>query len=682
MPKRKDKKAKRLKRHDRVAHASSSRPDDGQHSRSWIFLATLILIAICLTINYRAHQEKVSRISSAEDSRENHEAGMQWSENSEPAKKAPSTGQPAAKSGYPTRLRQESTGNADAVRSQVRVRDGVSYEGGGLDFEGVAVFEGAVHIYGADDESISAVQASGLRLSPESLRARHFRDILIRVHEGPMPARFCDQRAHGNASLFFIKPWFWQNLYHLFNDAAMLIHHVAATPNRRPGSHKLMIFGEHTLGAGPGSYYLPWALLLFGQTGGVFDGLGSAHALFTSKRPQCVGALHWGQPQRVLSADRIDPRERALALANLKKVVEHACPDAQLPGRSNSLSDFFQLKGLRSRVAREGAPRAVFVVRPPPIGKEQKNAGNRFYHNRGLRELSEAFANRGVEMRECCNFEVDMPCDMAKEFFAADIVIGLHGAGLANLALARQGAVLVELKSHFMRASDVFQKIALGKGGGYLWVNTARAGSNGSLANTSGHGQTLPLSKTRQVVDCALALWAGGRREGSFEMAPCACSPVGGGETTATALPGLFAFAPVGHRGRLVTRISRRSLDSDGKEVCWPETEDHEGALGPKPGSGLGPRAELNHEVEPMQGAGPSVETTPSVVTRAPPSRSKAQRKRNRDSRARTPNRPQGGVLKPQAVPRALAKTFFDSPEKMAEKMSRRARMRTGETPV
>jgi len=40
------------------------------------------------------------------------------------------------------------------------------------------------------------------------------------------------------------------------------------------------------------------------------------------------------------------------------------------------------------------------------------------------------------------------------------MVVGLHGAGLANAAFARRGVVLVELKSHFNRASDLFKKIA------------------------------------------------------------------------------------------------------------------------------------------------------------------------------------------------------------------------------
>ena len=44
-------------------------------------------------------------------------------------------------------------------------------------------------------------------------------------------------------------------------------------------------------------------------------------------------------------------------------------------------------------------------------------------------------------------------------FEDADVVIGVHGAGLANVALANEGLVLVELKSTFSRESELFKRI-------------------------------------------------------------------------------------------------------------------------------------------------------------------------------------------------------------------------------
>lgn len=140
---------------------------------------------------------------------------------------------------------------------------------------------------------------------------------------------------------------------------------------------------------------------------------------------------------------------------------------------------------------------------------------------------------------------------MAQTFMNADIVIGPHGAGLSNFALVPEGSVLVELKSSFHRASDVFKKIAQGRGGGHLWVNTEASRDPNS-------GQTLDADTVRNVVRCALALWHRGQRqrgggimpaatEARGDHGPCACRPVGGGVSKGTVRTGIFGYAAVGH---------------------------------------------------------------------------------------------------------------------------------------
>ena len=47
----------------------------------------------------------------------------------------------------------------------------------------------------------------------------------------------------------------------------------------------------------------------------------------------------------------------------------------------------------------------------------------------------------GVELVPCCDWAALPACVVARAFLEADIVVGLHGAGLVNAALAKQGAV-------------------------------------------------------------------------------------------------------------------------------------------------------------------------------------------------------------------------------------------------
>ena len=144
----------------------------------------------------------------------------------------------------------------------------------------------------------------------------------------------------------------------------------------------------------------------------------------------------------------------------------------------------------------------------------------------------------------------------AQTFSTADIIVGPHGAGLTNAAFAPPGVVLVELKSSFHRGSDVFKKIAQGRSGGHVWVNTEQGGP-------PEHGQTLSEELSAAAACCALALWRQGqeyrgtteglRSRGSgsgtavVELLKASCPLVASSPEKGPVQPGIFGFSKVGH---------------------------------------------------------------------------------------------------------------------------------------
>merc|ERR1712070_473468 len=111
----------------------------------------------------------------------------------------------------------------------------------------------------------------------------------------------------------------------------------------------------------------------------------------------------------------------------------------------------------------------------------------------------------------CCDWHAPL-CETATIFATADIVIGMHGAGLYNVAMARNGVVLIELKSPALQGwkDGVLHLLAQGSHGGYIWANTW-------FDRARGKGSSLSLEAARVVVECGVALW------NKDPQAPCSC---------------------------------------------------------------------------------------------------------------------------------------------------------------
>jgi len=333
-----------------------------------------------------------------------------------------------------------------AIQSFARMRQGEAYElhtsSAAVDMFNVVLEGRTVHLYAPDPKSIQVVDTLKRSLFGNMLRGgTGIPPLKVELHRHAMPAGECDPEPAGGSALYFISPWYWNNLYHLINDATMMAFHVAKTPNPSfdtivSRKSRLMLFA-HPYGAvlsespegniermrqqedevSP-TWALPWARILFGQKlfpGGHAD----ANLLFNDTRKRCVASFHYGHPARVLSSngqDGVPISERREALDLLNSHVNDFCR-SQMEGHTSDIGNY-----LRD----DDRPKAIFVKRsrdeddPFQLYYSQELSSapvldkgrNRWYNQKGLTMLKTAFEEQGVLFETCCDFEEDTPCKM------------------------------------------------------------------------------------------------------------------------------------------------------------------------------------------------------------------------------------------------------------------------------
>ena len=341
---------------------------------------------------------------------------------------------------------------------------------------------------------------------------------------------------------FFIAPWKWENAWHFLNDMVSLTRHVITTPGCGDaprgaprdvlcpgftGPRALYVFeDEH----GPDlSTGLPRARVplvdavvraLFGER--VYPArrllgrwrpniLGGPEGGSTTAGPRCVQGFHWGIAPRILgpSVWKPAPDERREAAAALRRAVLRYCrvpdpDDDEPPPPPKSRRKAHKGSGEADAAAAAPIPprkltRGVFVKRacegPASAGETRHSC----YNAEAERVMHKAFRDAGVALEPCCKWED--PCGVARAFASAEVVVGLHGAGLANALFARRGHILIELKGRYRHENDYFRKIAQARHGGYIAATTSAAGY-------AGKGLALSPKNTEAVVQCALTLAA------------------------------------------------------------------------------------------------------------------------------------------------------------------------------
>ena len=95
-----------------------------------------------------------------------------------------------------------------------------------------------------------------------------------------------------------------------------------------------------------------------------------------------------------------------------------------------------------------------------------------------------------------------------RSFAGADIVLGPHGAGLANALLARRGLVWSKVHGDFGAELDLFRKVADGRAGGYVSVKGRFSGAG---------GMTFTAEDASSIASCAVNVWLDGRNSARGE---------------------------------------------------------------------------------------------------------------------------------------------------------------------
>lgn len=162
--------------------------------------------------------------------------------------------------------------------------------------------------------------------------------------------------------------------------------------------------------------------------------------------------------------------------------------------------------GLRVRdEARPASPRVLYVRRG--CSGDRRCLAN-------AADLAGAFARRGVAFSSCCDDWAEFGAWM-REFARADVVMGMHGAGLANMVFARPGTVMLELT---WTPRNYFNKLCHQMAFPYVSVSVrdykVRPLEGGRGADPGDPEAT--AQQLQDLADTAVGAWALAQRDRSF----------------------------------------------------------------------------------------------------------------------------------------------------------------------
>jgi hypothetical protein len=316
-----------------------------------------------------------------------------------------------------------------------------------------------------DDETQQALKTYGTTLKSDQLAAHSHNKFAI-----PIATDGADPCPPNVTRHFTVKPWFWDNAWHFWNDLTALGHRLAEASHRHERL-ALDVFPDI-----PNDRIKLIDLILKPAFAG---GIRGASTLFSSSET-CLH-LHWAVGPRVIGP--VDgggfSGERRAAADFWRR---HLLEDGSIVDEDRDREDY--------------EPSVIFV------GRSCAGRGAaRCIRTDGLAMLKKAFENRGWRVDANCCAWSDAKKTL-RSFAGADVVLGPHGAGLANALLARRGLVLVEIHGDFGAELDLFRKVADGRAGGYVSVKGRFSGAG---------GMTFTAGDAAAIASCAVNVWLDGR---------------------------------------------------------------------------------------------------------------------------------------------------------------------------
>lgn len=362
----------------------------------------------------------------------------------------------------------------------------------------------------------------------------------------------------------FIVPYFESNLFHLLNDnvlavAANLLSEMqpaaavatAADPRTLPCAATgqwLLQFDpivDRALKRDHPPKPLAWRRVLSHAIfGGRVAPVASMLPPVGAPATLCARVLVWGLGHKPLYYDDLGKRAAAVA-AMRSTAIRHFAPSEssveELGDGTNELrraeaalemtwpTSSANESNAAVNARREDALRRLRAARqtrmPAALLMMRRSAGAA--DNRHLCEtqpIVDAFRTRGMKLVECCdgffnlstrhsssgsseagdhNDDDALIRDMLHVLSRADIIVGLHGAALANALFARTAPVVAELAGPYGERSELFRKVAQARHGAHFQMRVTPTGSGPN------HCHAITTATAEATADCALQLWLG-----------------------------------------------------------------------------------------------------------------------------------------------------------------------------
>eukprot|EP01041_Mallomonas_annulata_P011839 gene11839-24820_t len=210
----------------------------------------------------------------------------------------------------------------------------------------------------------------------------------------------------------------------------------------------------------------------------------------------CFRRVVWGTGLRIHYIDALVVLRRLTADFARSLVLRAYNPPVPTPfSYSNTSATSGPESSLPLR--RGGHPLRVLLI--------SRGAGGKGRSMQGEKLILDRLQRMGAAVMMCCDFDkTDLSSQLAMALHA-DVIIGLHGAGLVNAIFAPRGCILVELKTLYGYTSDIFVRSADSRSGVFVQIDARKYSNPGevhkadeALANRVLHGIVQAMQLQRE----------------------------------------------------------------------------------------------------------------------------------------------------------------------------------------